>query len=231
MKKILFLAVILCCIGGFQSCKLDNFDEPSATLMGALVDSETNENVPCQYQNGSRIRMYEFYNGNWANQPNDFYTRQDGTFTNKALFPGKYKIEVEGAFETPQPVELEISGTKELPIQVIPFLRISAEATASGNSIRLTATLQRTASTRKIKTVGFYCNKTPYVDKNTFASEESRKETDLSGKTDAEITSTTFSETFTGLASGQTYYVRVGALAENPGNYFNYSKVIEVKVP
>ena len=128
MRKIIFLAVVLCGLIGFQGCSLDNYDEPTASLTGALVDAETNENVPCQYQNGSRIRIYEFYNGNWANQPNDFYTKQDGTFTNNAIFPGKYQIVAEGPFETPEKVEIEISGTQTLEMKVTPFLRVSANS-------------------------------------------------------------------------------------------------------
>lgn len=231
MKKILFsafLAVILCSIGSLQSCSLDNYEEPSATLTGALIDSETNANVPCQYQNGSRIRLYEFYNGAWATQPNDFYTRQDGTFTNQAIFPAKYRVEVEGPFETPAPVEMEISGTKELKIQVLPFLRLTASATAAGSSVNMTATVAKTSNKHNIKAVEFYCGVTPYVDKSTF---NSKKEMDLTGKTDAEIVSTTFSASFDGLTSGKTYYFRVGALGENSGNYYNYSTVMEVKIP
>ena len=142
MRKIIFLAVVLCGLIGFQGCSLDNYDEPTASLTGALVDAETNENVPCQYQNGSRIRIYEFYNGNWANQPNDFYTKQDGTFTNNAIFPGKYQIVAEGPFETPEKVEIEISGTQTLEMKVTPFLRVSANATASGTTVKMTATVK-----------------------------------------------------------------------------------------
>ena len=228
MRKILFLAVALCGLFGFQACNLDNYDEPSASLTGALVDSETNENVPSQYQNGARIRIYEFYNGNWSNQPNDFYTRQDGTFTNNVIFPGKYQIAAEGPFETPEKVEMEISGSASLQLKVVPFLRLTATATASGTSAKMTASVKHTSSNRVIKAVEFYCGKTPYVDKNTY---EKKVVADLSKLTDAQITSSALEANFEGLTKGKTYYFRAGALGENSGNYYNYSAVIEVKIP
>ena len=228
MRKIIFLAVVLCGLISFQGCSLDNYDEPTASLTGALVVVETNENVPCQYQNGSRIRIYEFYNGNWANQPNDFYTKQDGTFTNNAIFPGKYQIVAEGPFETPEKVEIEISGTQTLEMKVTPFLRVSANATASGTTVKMTATVKHTSSKRVIKAVEFYCGKTQYVDKNTYTG---KVEAQLSEMTDDQIASSTLQAEFTGLQSGKTYYFRAGALGENSGNYYNYSTVIEVKIP
>lgn len=228
MRKILFLAVALCGLFGFQACQLDNYEEPSASLTGALVDSETNENVPNQYQNGARIRIYEFYNNDWSNQPNDFYTRQDGTFTNNAIFPGKYRIEAEGPFETPEKVEMEISGSATLQLKVVPFLRVTANATASGTTVKMTADVKHTSSDRIIKAVEFYCGVTPYVDKNTY---DKKTVIDISGMTDAQITASTLQTDFEGLQSGKTYYFRVGALGENSGNYYNYSSVIEVKIP
>lgn len=228
MRKIIFLAVVLCGLIGFQGCSLDNYDEPNASLTGALVDAETNEKVPCQYQNGARIRIYEFYNGDWANQPNDFYTRQDGTFTNNAIFPGKYQIVAEGPFETPDKVEMEINGTQTLDLKVTPFLRITTNATASGTTVKMTANVKQSSTKRGIKAVEFYCGKTPYVDKNTYAN---KVEVNLGEMTDNEIVSSTLAGEFTDLQSGQTYYFRAGALGENSGNYYNYSTIVEVKIP
>jgi len=48
---------------------------------------------------------------------------------------------------------------------------------------------------------------------------------------DSEIVTQDYSELFDGLESGVTYYVRVGALAVNPSSYYNYSKIIEMKIP
>ena len=108
MKKIFLYATLIC---GLCSCGLDNYDAPTASLSGAIIDKETKENVPGQAQNGTKIRMYEFYNDEWSVQPNDSWVSQDGTFSNTAVFTGKYKILAEGPFETVEPIEMEVSGS------------------------------------------------------------------------------------------------------------------------
>ena len=121
MKKIFLYATLIC---GLCSCGLDNYDAPTASLSGAIIDKETKENVPGQAQNGTKIRMYEFYNDEWSVQPNDSWVSQDGTFSNTAVFTGKYKILAEGPFETVEPIEMEVSGSKQMNFEVTPFLWI-----------------------------------------------------------------------------------------------------------
>ena len=112
MKKIFLYATLIC---GLCSCGLDNYDAPTASLSGAIIDKETKENVPGQAQNGTKIRMYEFYNDEWSVQPNDSWVSQDGTFSNTAVFTGKYKILAEGPFETVEPIEMEF-GYSLIPL-------------------------------------------------------------------------------------------------------------------
>lgn len=231
MKKIIFSILAITLLLTLQSCDIDNFDMPSATLMGSLIDSETGENVPSQYQNGARIRLYEFYNNEWSNQPVNFYTKQDGTFTNNAVFSGKYKLRVEGPFLKVDEIELDITGSKELDIKVTPYLRVTSSATAKSNSVEVSANIVRVVDNLPLKAVEFYYSKTPYVDRNTFAG---KKVVDLSTLTEAQLTSATLTnltKEFTELTKGETYYFRAGALAENSGNYYNYSEVIEVQFP
>ncbi len=224
MKKILFLGFVLIGLLSIQSCSLDNYDEPTATLTGMLVDAKTRKSIPCQYKNGARIRMYEYYNGEWAKQPNDFYTKQDGSFTNNTVFPGKYQILAEGAFVTPDVIEIDIPKTSVLEIQVIPFLRISGTATVANNAVTLKAIVEPTESKKEIKTVEFYCGKTPYVDKNTYD-----KKITVPNVNSLETIDVT--KVFEDLTKGHTYYFRIGGLGENSGNFYNYSEVMEISIP
>lgn len=221
MKKVLLYAALVC---GLCACGLDNYDAPTATLTGAVIDSETRENVPGQAQNGARVRMYEFYNDKWTVQPNDSWVTQEGTFTNAAVFTGRYRITVEGPFETVEPIEVEVSGTTELNFEVTPFLRISADAVSNeAGKVTMSASVENVLG-QTLQLVEFYCGKTPYVDRNTFTSKGSATIPD-------EMTgTTTYSYTFEGLDSGKTFYFRVGGLAVNPGGYYNYSPVIEVTI-
>ena len=222
MKKIFLYAAFVC---GLCSCGLDNYDAPTASINGAIIDKETKENVPGQAQNGTKIRMYEFYNNEWAVQPNDSWVAQDGTFKNTAVFTGKYRLLAEGPFETVEPIEIEISGSKQVNFEVTPFLRISAEAVSNETGKVTVKTSVDNVLDKTIQAVEFYYNKTPYVDKNIFSAKESSK---LGTETNVGVS--TYSHTFENLKSGKTFYFRVGALAVNPGGFYNYSKVIEVTV-
>jgi hypothetical protein len=223
------LMLTVLCVCCFSGCELDNYDAPNAALTGRLLDSETNEAMPTQTPNGARMRIYEFYNGEWSTQPYDFWVKQDGTFENQSVFAGKYRITAEGAFAAFDPIETDISGTKNLDVTVTPYLRLSVNATpGAGGEITLSTQVSRSANAPKIRTVTFVCGKTPYVDKNTFVK---KSDIDVNSVSDDEIVSKTYSATLTGLTPGATYYVRAGAFADNSGSHYNYSKVVEVKLP
>lgn len=227
MKKITIVCV-LCGLMSFQGCQLDNYEYPNASLIGQLVDSETNESMPTQSQNGARIHLYEYYNGQWSPQPNDFWVKQDGTFENNVIFPGKYRIIAEGAFAEQDVIETEISGTKTLDIKVTPYLRMTINASANGDAVSLSTQVSRSANAPKIQMITFLAGKTPYVDKSTFVKKTDKN---VSAMKDSEIVAQTFTETLSGLTRGMTYYVRIGALAENPANHYNYSTIIEIDIP
>jgi hypothetical protein len=219
----------LLCGGWLQGCSLDNYDAPNAVLTGRLVDSETNEPVPSQIPNGARIRIYEFYKNDWSLQPYDFWVKQDGSFENRSVFAGRYRIVAEGPFAAVDPVETEISGTKTLDIPVTPYLRLTVNATpGAGGEVTLSTQVSRSANAPKIQTITFVASQTAYVDRNVFVK---KVDLDVNGDSDGEIVSRTHSATLTGLTSGKTYWVRVGALSNNPGSYYNYSKIVEVKLP
>lgn len=228
MKKIAFILFALCGMLYFQGCQLDNYDGPNATLVGQLLDAETNEPMPTQYQNGAKIRLYEYYDGQWSPQPNDFWVKQDGTFENRALFAGKYRIIAEGAFAKQDTIETDISGTKALEIKVNPYLRMTIDASASGDAITLSTRVSRSSNAPKIKMITFLAGKTPYVDKSTFVKKTDK---DVSAMDDSEIISKTFTETLSELTRGATYYVRIGALAENAANDYNYSTIVKIDLP
>lgn len=229
IKKKSLTLISICTILSFQACKLDNYDRPNATLTGKIIDEETNEPMPTQAQNGTRMRLYEFYKDGWSVQPNDFWAKQDGSFENKAVFAGKYKVLAEGAFHQIEPIETEISGTKNLDIKVKPYIRLTIEATPIAGGVTLSTKVTPTPSSPKVTNLVFLVGKTPYVDKSTFVERAEQNVKDLQGN---DFANKSFSETLTGkLEKGKTYYVRAGALATNAANHYNYSEVLEVVIP
>ncbi|MDR1723388.1 MAG: DUF3823 domain-containing protein [Tannerella sp.] len=228
IKKTLLVSAVLCGLW-LQGCSLDNYETPNAALTGRLVDSETNEPVPSQIPNGARIRIYEFYNDAWSSQPYNSWVKQDGSFENKSVFAGKYRITAEGPFAAIDPIETEISGAKTLDISVTPYLRLSISATSgAGGEINVSTKVSRSAAAPKIRTISFVASKTAYVDRNVFVK---KVDIDVNGVDDAEVVSKTYSATLTGLTPGKTYWVRVGALANNSGSYYNYSQIVELTLP
>jgi len=184
--------------------------------------------MPTQTPNGARIRIYEYYNDAWSATPYDFWVKQDGSFENKAVFAGKYRITAEGAFAAFEPIETEISGVKNLDITVTPYLRLTINASPAGSGeINVSTQITRSANAPKIRTISFVASKTAYSDKNVFVK---KTDIDVSGVDDSEIVSKTYSATLTGLNPGTTYWVRVGAFANNTGSHYNYSKIVEVKL-
>lgn len=229
IKKTGLALFSICAILSFQACELDNYERPNATLTGKIIDAETNESVPTQYKDGTRMRLYEYYKDGWSVQPNDFWVRQDGSFENKAIFAGKYRVLAEGAFHPIEPIEMDISGSKTLDIKVKPYARLTIEAKPVAGGVTLNTKVTRTASSPKITDLVFLVGKTPYVDKSTFIAREEQSVKELQDSDfDQSISATVISND---LKKGNTYYVRVGALATNAANHYNYSEVVEVVIP
>ena len=124
----------------FTSCSLfeiDNYDEPSETLKGEVVDIATGEPVLTdQGSEGIRVRLTELSWGDNVTPNPDFFCRPDGTFQNTKIFKGEYNIQIDGPFiplvrETAEGVPVadetittEIKGTKKVKFEVQPFLKV-----------------------------------------------------------------------------------------------------------
>jgi len=129
MKKIfyLFLGIMLLCL---SSCfKLDNWDAPSCTLTGTVIDSYTGQPLLTS-QNDWQIHIWE---RSFTGQPGgatNFQSipiKQDGTYQNTKLFAGTYDIlPTDGPFwaitDTTKNVELKNKTVQDF--QVTPYLVI-----------------------------------------------------------------------------------------------------------
>ena len=119
---------------------------------------------------------------------------------------------------------MEVSGSKQMNFEVTPFCAYRRSDIQRNRQVTVKTSVDNVLD-KTIQAVEFYYCKTPYVDKNTFTAKES---VELGTETELDIA--TYSHTFENLKSGKTFYFRVGALAVNPGGFYNYSKVIEVTV-
>jgi hypothetical protein len=139
MKQI-SLYIVLFALISFSSCnlfELDNYDAPSETLRGEVIDVATGEPVLTdQGSEGIRVRLTELSWGPNVTPNPDFFCMPDGTFQNTKLFKGNYNIQIDGPFiplirenDAGVPIAdetqtVDISGVTNVTFEVQPFLKV-----------------------------------------------------------------------------------------------------------
>lgn len=163
MKKIA-IYTLLFALFSFSSCslfELDNYEAPSETLQGEVVDVATGEPVLTdQGSEGIRVRLTELSWGDNVTHNPDFFCRPDGTFQNTKLFKGTYNVRIDGPFiplyrEDDRGVPIadetkivDIEGTTNVVFEVQPFLKVEwvGEPTVSNGKIRAKVRVTRAVS-------------------------------------------------------------------------------------
>ncbi|MDR1526466.1 MAG: DUF3823 domain-containing protein [Dysgonamonadaceae bacterium] len=240
MKKISYILLVLL---SFNACmKYDNYDLPNETFRGKIVDKDTRETVQTEIGgNGIRIRMLET---SWGEdpQPYDFYCMQDGSFNNTKIFKGTYTIIPEGAFVPVDSIKnVEISGVKELNVEVEPLLRIEwvdepviNRNTAISARVRIVRGTGSTEYQQELTDVYLFLNETPYVGYNDYDSRYSKHLTFSGNAGNAILGQEYLIETEGAFTPNRTYYVRAAARINciiAGVNRFNYSEIKKVVVP
>lgn len=139
MKKISSYTVLFALLL-FTSCdifQIDNYDEPSETLQGEVIDVATGDRVLTdQGSEGIRVRLTELSWGPNVTPNPDFFCKPDGTFQNTKLFKGNYNIQIDGPFiplyrenEAGVPIAdetktMDIKGVTKVKFEVQPFLKV-----------------------------------------------------------------------------------------------------------
>ena len=179
MKKIVFYS-LMCALLSFSSCdifKIDNYDEPSETIQGEVVDVATGERVLTdQGSEGIRVRLTELSWGENVTHNPDFNCMPDGSFQNTKLFKGTYNIRIDGPFipllredDRGVPIAdetktMEISGVTKVKFEVQPFLKVEwvGEPTVSNGKVmakvRVTRAVSEADFRDKIEPMGGYNN-------------------------------------------------------------------------
>jgi len=177
MKRIAFY-FLFCGLFSFSSCslfELDNYDAPSETLKGEVVDIATGEPVLTdQGSEGIRVRLTELSWGENVTPNPDFYCMSDGTFQNTKIFKGRYNIRIDGPFipiiredERGVPIadetqNIEIKGTTVVRFEVQPFLKVEwvGEPSVTNGKIkpkvRVTRAVSEADFKAKIEPMGGY---------------------------------------------------------------------------
>ena len=228
MKKILLILVLTLGVVYFYSCKkVDNYTAPNMTLTGKVVDITTGENIQTRQPNGIQIRLIQ----EGYPTPFDFWAKDDGSFSNTKLFAAKYKIIAQqGPFVVKDTLAVDLNTNQDITFEVTPYARLSSvNITVSGTTLTATYKVAK-GSTNALKTSVLLCSTKVQVHEATTDALISAV-IDLSGYTDVQLATTTFTSTITGLISGTTYYARVGVLTNNSLNRYNYSSIVKVVIP
>ncbi len=242
-KLTAYLAAIIL----LSSCYKDNYEEPNANFHGRVIDVSTGKTFQTEQPNGFRIRFTEV---SWdpGAAPQFFWAMPDGNFNWDYLFAyegpkyegsaygvATYEVQpIEGAFITPDPKIIEVRPGESVTVdfEVIPCLHIEETHSLNDNELTVNLVVKRPEGSDtsqplngarifisdQTKFVGFH-NVGGFVDQ--LSPQINLTEEDL-GKT--------ISQTIT-LASGRVYWMRVGARTANNANRFNYTEVIEIRVP
>jgi hypothetical protein len=192
------------------------------------VDKTTNEPFQTEQPNGFVIRLFE--KGKSRNSPISFTGKPDGSFENAMIFQNEYKaIPVEGAFfPIGDTTVVMVQNRTEVNFTVIPFLAvINTNVTSGAGKIIVNYAIAREKAGDKIVERKVLVSKIPTVNNVVF---DFKKETNLSGITDADVLKAPFTDEVSGLAAGD-YYVRVGVRTDNSLRKYNYSKPYKVTVP
>lgn len=210
----------------FSSCQIDNYDMPTRTLRGKIIDSQSGETVQSGGINsGSIVKLYE---GSSA-QPLNFNTYPDGTFLNQKVFSGSYSLTAEGPFTlvSQERIPLDMTKDTEVEIKVIPHLRVKATLiTSTTNSATVKLQYERLNKTQPLSQIGLVWSTYPNPNMLVFAGGKTILE-NVADQSAADAGEKVF--TLSGLLPNTTYYVRGASRTVNPGNFYNYSPQFEIK--
>jgi len=223
MKRTYYYFIVL--LFAFTGCEVDNYDAPSLTLSGRIVDSQTNELVESGGANGGSV--VKLYQDN-STQPLTYNTLPDGTFTQSKVFAGNYTYMAEGAFKpiSADPQSITIDKDTEIEIKVVPNVRVKTEILESGStSAKVKLTFEKLAADQTLVQVAVIWSTYPNPNNFTFAG-GSIKQEDVSV---LDLTSGERIITIDGLAPNTHYYIRGSARTANPGSYYNYSTQLELE--
>jgi hypothetical protein len=158
MKKLFYSILICFAAVSFNSCEIDNYDEPQETIKGRVVDAATGELVLTdQGSEGTRIRLRELSWKETAVPDNfDFFCMKEGIFQNTKVFKGYYNVRIDGAFIplvrkttagdtiADDTKYLDIKGVTEVEFKVQPFLKVEWIGTPTVSNGKITATVKVT---------------------------------------------------------------------------------------
>jgi len=224
-----------------SSCmEIDNFDAPSASIEGRLIDKVTGKNMLVD-QADNHIRIWEMsYSTNPT--PQDLAVKMDGTYKNTKLFSGTYDmVPLDGAYwpcDTTYNVPIGKTGSV-MDFEVTPYLHLTDfTAELSGTTLTLTCRLHPAVTEglpmvmeiRPFLSTNQYCGAANHID--YYYTDDYRISVRKAwNKIDD---GTGYSEPYSismEVKPGYHYWCRMGAQVNNNYKNWNYTEIVEIIVP
>jgi len=243
MKRILYSLAVSTLTLLFSCTDIDNYDAPDARMSGNLIDKTTGKNF-ITGQGEFSIRIWEM---SWSDNPSpqDIPVKQDGTYYDDKLFSATYDMQPYGGpfWPAERETDLKLSGSLSKDFEVTPYLQVTdVTHELVGTNLKLscklrapiTQDLPRVLEVRPFVSLTQFCGEGSRITE--YSRDEYRKEINSNwwdgvGDMTTGIGYETYVLPDLALKSGSTYYVRVGARVEDTYRKYNYSEIIEIKVP
>lgn len=226
--RFYILPAVICMVLA-NSCELDNFDGPNASLTGSIIDSETGEPVQSDLIEGTTIKIIE--HGYDPVSPQYLRVKSDGSYANTMLFSNTYTVQPDVRnFVQVDAQDVKIGKDTKLDFHVTPYIRLkNVSITKEGNNIIASFQLQQTTKDA-VRKIGLYVSDQPIVGEPTRTT-ESEKVLDRQVEEDEVFKiGINVARNTNYLKTGQSYFFRIGAVSSFTGAKFNYApaELIEI---
>lgn len=231
MRNLKILIIILIAGLGLTSCELDNYESPSASLSGAIIDQQTGLPVEGDIISGTQIELIELGFENPSIQR--LIVKTDGTYRNDMLFDGTYLILPlsKGNFvPLTDTLTIEIKGKTIQNFEVQPYIRIlDPNITIDGTKITATFRLEQTVG-NKVSEIGLFGHSSPSVGEPLQFGKKTQRlrkvidpdqvhELELDVRTDRDF------------VRGKSYHFRIGAIIDADEAEYNYATAVRLTIP
>lgn len=218
-----------CCL--IYSCEKDNLDGPDATLAGELRDIDTDELVPQEILDGSRVYFIE---KGWGDNPlvQNTVIKRDGTFYNGLIFSGDYDIIMDkGNYVPLDTLSVELKpGNNFYVFHVQPYIRvINPNIFLDGDRIIARFSIEQTTN-NYVNRISLFAHSHIDVSQRLNVVNQSVDLNRLVDKNEVFELSINLSDYQSILKPGNSYYFRIGAVSTASEAKYNYSTAVQISI-
>lgn len=242
MKKILYFIPFLLMVTACDWFVFDNEPGYDATITGKFIDAATNQPVQFGVTDTYSFTIYEENfepkKGNFAPSAQTWYAKSNGTYTNKLVFSGDYRIQMQTGNYYPITEQFKIAkGDNTKDFTVTPYARVKdVNLSYDASTQELVAKFKvehGDASKTNSLDVYFMIAKSRFVGQsNNNAKDATASKKAVSAGTEIELRISTKGGNNSEFQYKQPHYLRIGVVAKGAGvnvnNKYNYSAVYKV---